>query len=244
MSIRCSFGLILGKCLTLVSALFLIGCTTGSEAAKETLRLAFAGDQSGASATPTNPAFRYLKVTSYGRVSYLVLGYVENSEATGQQAPLEVWYSAKGEVLKTQAGRLVGTVGLETDWREVVLSGTPSWAEVLARPQARSYQRRTDLMPGYRANVLDTLQLKEVTPLTAMSSVGASAEHLAGQAHVRWFQEVASAQDKHGSSKESSASAPGLPPAWFALREGQVVYTLQCLSPSFCLSFEPWAPVP
>lgn len=233
-----SLGLILGKCLALALASFLVGCSTASDAARETIRLAFAGDQSGASATPNNPAFRYLKVTSYGRASYLVLGYVEES---GQQAPLEVWYSAKGEVLKTQAGRLAGTLGLETDWREVALSGAPSWAEVLGSKQVLTYQRRRDLMPGYRANVLDTLQLQEVPANMALSNAGALTKHLAAK-DVRWFQEVASPLSAQ--SAQSSSNASSLPAAWYALRQGQVIYTLQCLSPSFCLSFEPWSPSP
>ena len=70
-----------------------------------------------------NPDFRYLRVVADGRVVFLALGN-EDKDARGA---VEVWYSARHEVLRLQNGRLVGAVGLNTEWRSVALPVLPSW---------------------------------------------------------------------------------------------------------------------
>ncbi len=214
--------------ITLLIAYALSGCTTASQATFETIRLVWDGDYDTAKVTPQNPTYRYLKVTTGGRTAYLVLGYLETS---GPHEPVEVWYSAKGEVIKTQSGRVVGTVGLEADWRAVILHGLPNWGEVAVGQGPWFYQRTKDFMPGYRMNETEALRLVPAAASQAVTALSASAQPLAKHRNLRWFQELTS---------ETSANSPA---AWYALNDqAQVVLTHQCLSTHLCLTLEPWAP--
>lgn len=227
----------------------LAACSTGSMAVKDTIGLAFGGDKSGALSAPVNPAYRYLKVTSYGRPAYLVLGYEEQPDSP--QGPLQVWYSAKGEVIKLQAGRLLGTAGLELDWREVHLRNAPTWSNVAAQPngQALSYQRQRDIMPGYRGSILDNIQLQAVSAADAQSALGDLVSHLSKQTDLRWYRETSQADNIQlpmtGSRRTGFTYVAALQalPAWYALNaRNEVVLTYQCVTRAICLTMEPWAP--
>jgi hypothetical protein len=184
------------------------------------------GDESVQTAKP-NPRYRYLRIEVEGRApALLVLGYID----AHPQGDIEVWYSAKREVIKTQNGRIVGTTGLELDWRAVRFpSAPPAWAD--ARSQGHVYQRLRDEMPGHRYAISDRLELKPwvgVPPITLPASLPG------GQARAyHWYREAT-----------LSSSAQPLPPAWFAwgVQHGQptVVYSQQCLSATFCLKLQRW----
>lgn len=206
----------------LLACAFLTACTAGSQAALNTIRLAFGADTSGATSTPVNPDLRYLKVTSYGRPSYLVLGYVEPNNN-------EVWYSVKGEVLKTQAGRLKATVGLEEDWRNTAAT-PPAWQEVLsASGKLWQFERLREAMPGYRT-MRETVKLQEVLPAQVQLALGNLMPQLNS---ARWFSE----------------STSNLPNAFYAVIpqgedktvDAQVVFSYQCLKADLCMTFSSWA---
>lgn len=211
----------------LVLGLLVTACSGGSRSVLDTMRLAMGGDQSGALHAPQNPAFQYLKVTSYGRPAYLVLGYTE--PASGAQ----VWYSAQGEVIKLQNGRLVGALGLETEWRDVRWGDVPAWQSLTHTPDSTewTFRRERDVMPGYRFNVSESLRLRAVSLGRVKTQLGKALPSLADSTAWLWFEE----------------NTTDLPPAFYALdakrQPPQVVWTYQCLSPGFCLSLEPWAPV-
>ena len=109
----------LAAVLSLVAAL--TACSSTSNAILQTLPYAIGRDSKIANAR-LNPNFRYLRVTVGGRVVLLALGNTDSHP----QGPIEVWYSAEREVLRLQNGRLVGAVGLTTEWREVSLPALPS----------------------------------------------------------------------------------------------------------------------
>jgi hypothetical protein len=90
----------------------------------------------------------------------LVLGYVD----TDPQGDIETWYSAKGEVIKLQRGRIIGTIGLTTDWREVRSSAIPKWGDLPAT--GFEYQRERDEMPGYRMGVRERITLARISAPT------------------------------------------------------------------------------
>lgn len=175
----------------------------------------------------TNPRYRYLRIDVAGRAAaLLVLGYVD----AHPQGDIEVWYSAKREVIKLQNGRIVGTTGLETDWRTVRFpSAPPVWTEVSS--QGDVYQRLRDAMPGHRYAISDRVELKPwvgVPPITLpVSLTGKQASA------YEWFREAT-----------PSNTAQPLPPAWFAwgmhLGQPTVVYSEQCLSATFCLKLQRW----
>ena len=191
------------------------------------MRLAFKGDLNAAQFEPSNPTFQYLKVTVHGRPAFLVLGYVEPHDAT------EVWYSAKGEVIKLKAGRLTGALGLETEWRQVSFVNVPKWPELLQSRQQLvwKYQRVIDVMPGYVSSLTDRLTLNQLPYSQVQRRLGPLVRHLAGKTELRWFEE---------------AGASDLPAAIYAVYAAssspKVVLTYQCVSSQLCMVLEPWAP--
>lgn len=171
------------------------------------------------------PELRYLRVTTQGRSVLMVLGYLEPTPA----GPVEVWYSNGGEVLKLRAGRLVGTVGLEVDWRAVRYSGLPSWAEMLTRPVAE-FGRERDEMPGYRYGIAETVVIRQVRPPDDAHLSGFTASRLL------WLEET--------------VAGPGrpLPSARYGLRSKdgvvEVVYGEQCFTPDRCMAWQAWPAQP
>jgi len=176
-----------------------------------------------------DPQFTYLRVTGRQRVAFFVLGYADPHP----QGVIEVWYSADREALRLQNGRVVGLSGSLTEWRQVRLPMLPSWAELLAQNGTFQWKRSRDVMPGYRFNLLDQLQLQPIPAPGKSALVGMDA------AELRWFEERMSA---------TSAGAEPLPPARYALQmvQGQavVVYGEQCISSDFCITWQRWKPQP
>ena len=174
-----------------------------------------------------NPAYRYLRIEVDGRSpALLVLGYVDPHP----QGDIEVWYSAKQELVKLQNGRIVGTAGLEVDWRAVRFpSAPPAWTEL--NPVGNAYQRLRDEMPGYRYAVGERMEIKPWADLPPIKLADSLPNKQALTYH--WFRE-ATLDDK----------AERLPPSWFALGwyngKNNVVYSEQCLSASFCLKMQLW----
>jgi len=211
---------------TLLS-LVLVSCSTTSQSTLGTILLAFGGDLNAAQFEPSNPSFQYLKVTVNGRPAFLVLGYVEPRDET------EVWYSAKGEVIKLQAGRLTGALGLEIEWRQVSFTGLPKWKELLQSRQqlASKYQRVRDLMPGYLSSLTDQLTLTQLHYSQVQMRLGPLVSHLSGKTDLRWYEET---------------GATDLPAAIYAADAStslaKVVFTYQCVSLQLCMALEPWVP--
>jgi len=174
-----------------------------------------------------NPDFRYLRVEVAGRPpALLVLGYLD-AHADGE---IEVWYTAEHEVIKTQNGRIVGTFGLETDWRAVrLLPALPPWAGEQAGPV--QFQRLRDQMPGYRYSMTEQV---ESSSWPGVPPQGVSKVLVTVPREWKWFREVV----------VGGTEPVRLPPAWFARgRWGgrdTVVYSEQCLSPDLCMRLMRW----
>ena len=205
-------------CLAL-TLLSLFAC--GHTPVTRTLFDAIPGLSQKADSINLNPSLRYLRVTVRGRVVLMVLGYVE-PHAEGQ---IETWYISEGEVIRLQNGRVVGTAGLETDWRAVRNFSLPAWKDLLGR-QALVYRRERDEMPGYRFGIAESVSLY---PVRAPSNARLVGLPVAG---LRWYEEAVLGQPE------------GLPSARYALlaREGElrVVYGEQCLSQNLCLAWQTW----
>lgn len=170
------------------------------------------------------PRFRYLRATLGGSIAYLALGYEERSES----GEVEVWYSGSGEAVKLLNGRLVGTSGLFTEWRNVDLSRAPSWSQASASAGALAWVRMRDVMPGYRYGVEDRMTLRRM-PLpkkTALQRVDPS--------RLVWFEE----------KTETKAQGAEVPPAIYGVEMlgggAEVVYSEQCVAVDFCFTLQRW----
>ena len=210
-----SFGLVLATIA--LGACSLVGHTPVTR----TLVDAIPGLGKNTDDIPLNPNLRYLRVTTRGRTALMVLGYVEPSAAGN----VEVWYSSEAEVLRLQNGRIVGTGGLETDWRAVRVFSLPAWKDVIGRATV-IYRRERDEMPGYRFGIEEAVSLYPVRPPNNAKLVRLPAQDL------RWYEETVQGQPD------------GLPSARYGLSEKsgepRVVYGEQCLSQIFCLAWQTW----
>jgi hypothetical protein len=222
-----NFGLLSRLFIGLSFCGVLASCTSGSKSALDTIKLAMSGDQSGATHEPQNPAFKYLRVTAYGRTAFLVMGYVDGANQT--------WYSAKGEMLKVNEGRLVGAAGLETEWRQVQFASLPTWSSVVNNSHLGtwSFQRTLDVMPGYKSGVMQRLRLKSVSFQEVQGVLGKQVLPWAAKPQLLWFQEASDSELPHSYYAVDAAKA-----------SPEVVFTYQCLSAKLCMSLEPWEPKP
>ena len=217
-------------------AVALTGCSAGSDAILQTLPYAY-GRNPGVDDARLNPSFRYLRVTIGGRVALLALGNLDGDA----RDPIEVWYSAQREVLRLRNGRLIGAVGLTSEWRNVVLPELPSWSAVARSDREFHWTRIRDVMPGYRFGVRDELSLRQIEapPLSQLRGIDPH--------HLRWFEErmaPPSMRARAGVLGGSSEAGEMLPPARYAVEiEGTratVLYGEQCISPKLCFAWQRW----
>lgn len=168
------------------------------------------GGFGGKSGKPAfDPHFHYLRLVVAGETVYLARGNVDRGT--------EFWYSAAGEVLRIENGRIAGIMGTPIEWRNVVLPEFPSW-KILEKEKTYRWERRMDIMPGYRYGVADELVLHAIAPRTGSDLRDVDPSGLS------WFEETSSR----------------LPKAFYAvdLKSGEVIYAETCLSESFCFSWQ------
>ena len=211
-----------GLIAILAAVASLSGCSTESDAIVSTFRAAWRATAGAAHGAPLNPSLRYLRTTSTGGVSFLVLGNLDR-DANG---PIEVWYSSSRAVFRLQNGRVIGLSGTDVEWAHVVVPALPSWSAIARSGTPLEWARQRDVMPGYRLGTVDHLTLRRITPPSSSELVGTSMQELV------WFEEQAR-EDR-------------LPVARYAIdmsREpGAVVYGEQCFSPTLCLTWQRWPP--
>jgi hypothetical protein len=209
--------------LIFAALLSLAGCQAG---VMQTMQSAVWGPEP-VSGHNLNPAFAYLRITTGKRVAFLALG---NNEPH-PQGLMEVWYSAEQEVIRLQNGRLAGAGGTRIEWRQVRLPALPSWRTLANREGVYTWERVRDVMPGYRFNVIDSLQLRVIAPPLRHQLQGIAPSSLT------WFEEV----QVSGSGGDPAAA---LPPARYAVEftadAERVVYAEQCLDAGLCFSWQRW----
>ena len=202
------------------------GCASGGDAVFETAQsFIMQGRGKGVDDAKLNPNLRYLRVTISGRVVLLALGYLD----AHPQGTIEVWYSAEREAVRLQNGRVVGAVGLTTEWRNVVLPELPAWPKLAGSVEPFQWSRTRDVMPGYRYGLRDTLSLNAIPPLEKSALRGLDPKDLT------WFEERFA---------DGGLSRTALPVARYAVDlaggQGIVVYGEQCLSPQTCFTWQRW----
>jgi len=197
------------------------GCSTGSEAVLDT---ALSMRRASPDTAKLNPSYRYLRVAVGGRIALLVLGYIEPHP----QGPIEVWYSAEREVLKLQNGRVVGALGLTTEWRNVSVPALPDWGTLIASSEPLHWTRTRDVMPGYRYGVEDRLTLTRIAPVGNSRLVGID------PASLTWFEET----------DAPTSGEVALPTVRYALDlraiSEPVVYGEVCLTKDLCFAWQRW----
>lgn len=205
-------------------------CTTGMGAAIDSARqLISKSDQT--SAAQLDPKFAYLRVTRDSHVGLLWRGNLERST----EGEVEVYYGSGGEIVRLRDGRVVGALGLNTEWRRVEVGAT-DWAALARAGKPTTLVRVRDVMPGYRSGVRDELRLR-VIPAPARTAL----QRLDPQA-LTWFEETVRSPS---AGPFAGLRSEALPPAKYALDlaggKAAVVYSEQCLSPDFCFTWQRWS---
>jgi len=176
------------------------------------------------------PGVDYMVVSLDGRATVMALG--ERRDVPSSQDPLrqerhELWYSSQHETLHTVNGRIHRALGFTVEWRSQEAS-PPAWAEVQKARHEVPWSRVLDIMPGYRYGQVDHLWIKPVDP-PAKPPQGVPAQ-------AAWFEEAVVSLTPEGRPWEFRQR--------FAVLNGRVAYSEQCLAPRICLSLRPLEPRP
>jgi hypothetical protein len=202
-------------------------------AVAQSLRLLVMPQSTADATTPLDPNFAYLRVTRGSHSGLLWRGSTEQA----RDGLIEVYYSGSGEVVRLQNGRIVGALGLTTEWRRVSVSGAPDWRTAASSGEAVRLTRVRDVMPGYQTDIRDDLVLKAVSPPQRSAIRGVEPQTLT------WFEETAPRRSLFALG--SDARELPLPPARYAVdlagAQETVVYAEQCLAPDLCFTWQRWS---
>ena len=167
------------------------------------------------------PGFEYLLIEIDGRKTAMVLGAREVLSQQGQAQVHERWYSGQREMVHMVNGRLQTAVGLTVEWRQQ-RSSPPAWESLAQLGSSLTWTRELDVMPGYRFGQADLMQ-------TRVSSAPKGAPTLPSD--VRWVSDWVRSPQPLGEDWVFVQ--------YFALHQGKVVYSEQCLAPTVCFKFQP-----
>lgn len=209
--------------LLLCTAAFILSACTGlNQAAVNSLKAAYDGPNRNFAAVPRNPDYQYMQVEVPGAASLTVLGY--------QHPNLQVWYAAKGEVVRLQGNRLLDTTGLNVNFANVHYAiGT----------QASQTRMRFDVPELGLFGVQVLLQLQPAEPPRSNLAKEASTGN-----GLHWYKETLI----NSVTSPVPIALKDLPSAVYgfakALPEGTpasdlplAVYGKQCLTPTYCLEW-------
>lgn len=171
------------------------------------------------------PGFDYMVVSLDGRVAVMALGARELKSTPEGEALHEHWYSSQKEMLHLVNGRIQTALGFTTEWRSQQ-ANPPRWADVAKSRYELSWSRVLDLMPGYRYGVVHHVWTQKI-PEPAKLPEGV-------QSGADWFADAVQAQTLQG--------RPWTFQQRFAVSNGQVLYSEQCLAPQVCFSLRPLTP--
>lgn len=210
-------GALLWPLLPLVLAT--AGCTSGFQAALETLRFAALPDKKTELAA-LNPNFEYLRTRVNGRLLFLALGY---QGELGFPKDTRTYYSGDGEILRVTNGRIIHFVGQKREVRIRLPDLSIEWPET----QAVAYRRFVDYRSAYQFN-----QPQDVT-LRRLNAAPKNIDLLKWKpSDLLWFEERT-----QESGRQKKLALYGVLQDKESLA---VVYAEQCLEQDLCFSFQRW----
>lgn len=163
------------------------------------------------------PGFEYLEVVLHGRRAAMALGSREDRGG----AVHEYWYSGQREMIHLTNGRITEVIGMTHEVRATV-GVVPGWAQLTQTDRPLVWSRSRDLMPQYRYGVREFVISQKVMPTAA--------EKAAAQEAV-WVEEEVKSKLADGSDWIYREQ--------FALKNGLVVYSVQCIAPELCFQLKP-----
>lgn len=167
------------------------------------------------------PAFEYILIEIDGRKTVMALGSRILLTEAGQSGLHERWYSGQGEMIHMVDGRIHTAVGLTVEWRRQ-RSSPPAWDLLVKSASAVNWSRELDVMPGYHYGHTDRI----ITQLGSAPN-GAPALPLG----TVWIVDHVQSPQNLGGDWIHTQS--------FAIHQGRVMYSEQCLAPKVCFKFTP-----
>jgi hypothetical protein len=162
-------------------------------------------------------AFEYLQVELDGRKAFMALG---RREMDGNDVR-EFWYSGQREMLQLFNGRIEIVLGMTREARLVNGNG-PNLHRVIDEIQTVVWQRSLDMMPGYQFGVSEFLTTtKTDRPRNVPEDFPST---------TQWISETVQRQERHGRVTSYQQL--------FALQQGRVVYSEQCLAFDMCFKLK------
>jgi hypothetical protein len=163
--------------------------------------------------------FEYLLIEIDGRKTAMALGNREQVMDAGRVMVHERWYSGHREMIHMVDGRIQTALGLTVEWRGQ-RSAPPPWSALTGSELPISWRRELDVMPGYRFGQIDQVQSQTSSPPRGAPTMPVD---------TQWFSDTVRSPQPVGRD-------------WvfvqhFALQQGRVVYSEQCLSPEVCFKF-------
>lgn len=166
-----------------------------------------------------SPGFEYILVTTREQNALMALGERRIDESKNQTH--EHWYTGQGEMLYLVEGRIQKALGFTNEIRGQV-NAAPTWDEVIKSKRELTWRRQIDLMPGFRYGVVDNFSTKKIeTPIKLPDSLPTSS---------KWITDLVESKAADGRT-------------WwflqrFALYEGRVVYSEQCIGNDLCIKIK------
>ena len=133
----------------------------------------------------------------------------------------EFWYSGQREMLQLFNGRIEIVLGMTREVRHVNGNGS-NLHRVIDEIQPLVWQRSLDMMPGYQFGVLESLTTtKTDRPRNVPEDFPSS---------IQWISETVRRLERHGRVTSYEQL--------FALQQGRVVYSEQCLAVDMCFKLK------
>lgn len=200
----------------LVSIHFLTGCV-GVNPTMDMLTTFLPGKEP---ALMVAKGYEYLLIEIDGRKTAMALGDRQEVIDAGVMKVHEHWYSGQSEMIHMVNGRIHTALGLTVEWRRQQ-SSPPNWTSLAASKASVAWEREIDFMPGYRFGRSDRIDTQVGSPPPGAPSLASG---------TQWFGDLVRSPQPLGGDWVYKQH--------FAVHQGRVVYSEQCLSPNVCFKFK------
>ena len=164
-------------------------------------------------------SYDYISIQSDNSNGRMILGYRQFQE----DKLIEHWYTGAGEMIETVDGRIHKALGTTSEIRRNT-GQAPSWQTVSESRVPLTWQRRLDIMPGYRFGLEEKISTRQLTEVEIPVVPGVEKRGLV------WFQDDVQAKDIQGQAVTYQQL--------FAFRNKQLIYSEQCISEMMCLRIQ------
>lgn len=163
--------------------------------------------------------FEYILVSTNTHEALMALGERRIDESKNQIH--EHWYTGQGEMLYLVNGRIQKALGFTNEIRGQS-NEAPTWNEVVESRRELTWRRKIDLMPGFRYGVINNISTKKIeTPSKPPDNLPTTS---------KWIADLVETKTYDGKTRWFTQQ--------FALFEGRVVYSEQCISSELCLKIK------